>query len=279
MPPTRADPVRALGHVQLAYLDLLRGRWERARQELAAAASLNPALALEHRALLVLQPFLPASREEIEALRDELRAWDAARVPPSPLPSGYFAAHDELHAGLRLYLLGLANARLGAPAATVALADQLAGMRGGESALLVYRGLADGLRAAAAEARGDLRAAARLLEGVEHVGNYEAALFSPFRTRVADRYRRAVLLDSLGQAAEAARVYGSFERFSLFDNVFAAPAHLRAGRLAEREGRLADARRHYERFLLLWAAADPAFQPLLEEVRAALARVGGDEGP
>jgi tetratricopeptide (TPR) repeat protein len=113
---------------------------------------------------------------------------------------------------------------------------------------------------------------------VEQIGNYESALFSPFRSRVADRYRRAVLLDSLGQTAEAARLYRSFEDFNRYDRVFAAPAYLRAGRMAERESRLADARRHYERFALLWSDADPEYQPLVNEARAALRRLDPDGG-
>jgi hypothetical protein len=84
-----------------------------------------------------------------------------------------------------------------------------------------------------------------------------------------------VLLDATGQSDEAASAYRSFDEFSFMDRVFAAPAKLRSARQAERQGRTADARRHYERFLFLWSGADEQFQPMLDEARVGLERVGG----
>jgi serine/threonine-protein kinase len=276
--PSRSRELRALGHVHLAHVEALRGRWAAALAEFDAAESLERGLGFEHRALLMLQPFMPASRDQIEALRDTLRAWDAALAPPARFPTAHFGVHDNLHEGLRLYLLAMANVRLGDLSIALSLAGQLDRLSGEGDATLVHHGLAGGVRAAVAEARDDTAEAARILDTVEQIGNYETAMFSSFRTLAAERYRRAVLLDRLGRTDEAARLYRTFEDFNLYDRVFAAPSHLRAGRLAEREGRTAEARRHYERFLSLWANADSVFQPLIAEARAALSRLEGSDG-
>jgi tetratricopeptide (TPR) repeat protein len=99
-------------------------------------------------------------------------------------------------------------------------------------------------------------------------------MFSAVAALTGDRYLRAVLLEAAGRLREAARVYGSFEDFNLHDRPFAAPAYFRLGRMAEVEGRLSEARTHYERFLFLWSDPDPEFQPMVDEAHAALRRIG-----
>jgi tetratricopeptide (TPR) repeat protein len=99
-------------------------------------------------------------------------------------------------------------------------------------------------------------------------------MFSAVAARTADRFLRAILLEAAGRFQEAAQVYRSFEDFNLHDRPFAAPSYLRLGRMAEREGRLSEARAHYERCLFLWSNPDPEFQPMVAEATAALQRIG-----
>jgi hypothetical protein len=89
-----------------------------------------------------------------------------------------------------------------------------------------------------------------------------------------DRFLRAGLLEAIGRDGEAQRWYSSFEGFSYVDRVFAAPAHLQLGRIAERDGRPLDARAHYERVVLLWSGADPELQSIVQKARDALRRIG-----
>ena len=58
---TRPPEVRAFGYVSLAWLELAAGRLERAREELARAATLDSVTAIEHGALMLLFPFVPAT--------------------------------------------------------------------------------------------------------------------------------------------------------------------------------------------------------------------------
>ncbi len=273
--PARSPALRALGHVHLAYLQALQGRWGAALAEFRAAERLDQALGLSHRALLQLQPFIPAPQTDLEALHRSLSAWDASQVRPSAIPIVHFNVHDGLYPSLRRYLLALTEVRLGNLAAATALAVQLERARGDRAGDHLQRAYGRSIRAAVAEARGDRALALQLLGDGRLVVNYELALFSPFTSLAAERYRRAVLLDATGRSDEAAIAYRSFDEFSFMDRVFAAPAALRLARLAEREGRTADARRHYERFLFLWAGADEAFQSIIDEVRAGSERTGG----
>jgi tetratricopeptide (TPR) repeat protein len=273
--PARSAALRALGHVHLAYHNAMQGRWTAARAELAAAERLNPALGLAHRAFLQLQPFTPTSRANLEALLDDLTRWDAGHAPPSSIPNVHFSIHDGLYPAIRRYLMGVTHVQLGNHSDAIAIADDLeqAGGDGAESVLA--RSYARSLRAAVAEAQGDQVAALRALGDQPIPVNYELALFSPLASMVADRFRRATLLDALGRSDEAVQAYRSFEEFSFFSRVFAAPAALRAGRLAERDGRRSDALRHYQRFLFFWSDADPEFRPLVDEAEEALQSLGG----
>jgi serine/threonine-protein kinase len=275
--PSRSNELRALGHVHLAYLDAMRGRWEAATTELAKAEALDHAKGLEHRAWLTLLPFAPITRTDLEHLRDALADWNAGGVPRSAIPSAHFAIHNDRHADIRLYLLGLVHARLGETAQAAALVRQLERPTGDGATTALRTGFARSIQAQLAEARGDQAGALRAIEQIR-IGNYEPALFSPFLSGASERFRRAALQEGLGLGSDATRGYGSFEGVNFFSRVLAGPAHLRLGRIAEAAGRVTEARAHYQRFLFLWSDADPEFRPLIEEAEAALVRLRGREG-
>jgi hypothetical protein len=68
-------------------------------------------------------------------------------------------------------------------------------------------------------------------------------------------------------------VYDSF--LNAYDLPWIAAAHLRRAQIYDRLGNRRQARFHYGRFVKLWKDCDPAFRPMLERARAALARLGG----
>ncbi len=273
--PSRSSELRALGHIHLAYLNAIRGRWSASRDQLAAAERVNQALGISHRVLLTLQPFTPTSRAEFETLRESLLGWDAEQARPSSIPMVHFNVHDGLYPGLRQYLLGLTEVQLGNLPAATALAAELERKTGDDPNEVLQRAFGRSVRGAIAEAQGDRATALQLLGDGRLVVSSELALFSPFTSLAAERYRRAILLDEHGRDEDAMVAYRSFEQFNFVDRVFSGPAELRLARLAEREGRSADARRHYQRFLFLWSKADEELQPMLDEARAGLERVGG----
>ncbi|MDQ3996440.1 MAG: protein kinase, partial [Gemmatimonadota bacterium] len=84
---TRSDEVCALAHVSLAYLEVARGRWGAAREELSRAARVDPLWALEARGHLATMPFIPWSTDELREVRDELVRWRAADQPRRSHPS------------------------------------------------------------------------------------------------------------------------------------------------------------------------------------------------
>ena len=270
----RGPALRAIGRQFLAELDLLQGRWRAAQAELDSLGALDQARGIEFGALLALSPFLPqVSRTELEDLRAVLQRFDAAAVPPSADPTGYFGVHDGRHPALRAYLLGLVDARLGDDAGAESFAAELDRMPDTTAGRILYRPLARGVRAAVLERQGRAERALRAL-GDPDV-SYEPGLFSPFFGRPLERYRRAVLLDTLGRAAEAERWYRSFRNLPLGDRLFEAPAMYRLGLLLERQGRIGEASAAFARVALLWKDCDPALRPVLDDARARLARLGG----
>ena len=110
--PSRLGEVRAFGHLLAAHLELAGGRWSAAQRELAAADSLDPAAALEDRALLALLPFLQTPDSTLRQVRGRIERWNAATVPPSVSGNPWLVPHDSLHRQIRLYLLGALSAQL-----------------------------------------------------------------------------------------------------------------------------------------------------------------------
>jgi tetratricopeptide (TPR) repeat protein len=112
------------------------------------------------------------------------------------------------------------------------------------------------------------------LERQPPTGNYQDRMYSPLLDRSLDRFLRAEMLSALGRDDEAIPLYRSFEWYTQYNRAYAALAHLALGRIAERGGRLDDARRHYERVMFLYTEADPEVRPILDEAGEALQRIG-----
>ncbi|MEO8090112.1 MAG: BTAD domain-containing putative transcriptional regulator [Gemmatimonadales bacterium] len=262
--PTRSRGVRVLARVTLAKMELMNGRWRAAQRELAEASRLDPATALEHRVLLSLWPLLPQPRSELRLLRDSLMQWKAAPGPQNE--TSLTAEHSRAHPYLRLYLLGLINARLGEHASALGFAARLDQQAAVSFAPSFVRDIARTVRAEVARSRGRPDDALRVLDSVRFWTHEELEFSgsSPFYTREFEQFARAELLDALGRDEEALRSYQA-----LADDLFhsGAPAHLRMARIYERIGERQNAAAHYARFVELWQNSDPEFQHLIDAAR------------
>ena len=266
----RADEVQGLGHILLAALEAGRGRWNSAKAEFALAAALHPALTMEHHALLAALSFLPVSESEIRALRDALRQWDAAAVPVSVSPLPWLKIHNDEHAHLRIYLLGLLSVRLGEYAEALAHAAELERMTGSSYVMDLVHDLACGLRAQVIWKRGDPAAALAELERSRLKSPVRYYQYSPFYKELLERYVRAELLHELGRDADALRWTSSFGTGWGIDFVFSAPLSLRRAAYYEREGQPDKAAEHYAKFVDFWQDCDEELRLQVEDARTKL---------
>jgi tetratricopeptide (TPR) repeat protein len=270
--PTR---VRAFGHIGLAYLALAEGRLRVAGEELDRAAALDPVMALEYRGIVALLPFVATAPGDLAGLRDSAARLAATAPPPPPSENPWPTAHDGIQQDIAAYL----SAALALRAGDVGTARQgLAGLAAHASRAppsAVVRDLAASLRAQLALSASRPADALRELEQVQAIdARADQVGSSPYYSQGLERFAYASLLEASGRLEDAALWYGSFSASSIFDLVFLAPSYLRRGAIAERRGRPAEARRHYEAALKLWAGCDPELRPLADTARMHLAALG-----
>ncbi|HEV8453460.1 MAG TPA: BTAD domain-containing putative transcriptional regulator [Gemmatimonadales bacterium] len=258
--PSRARATRMLAYKTLAQIELMSGRWRAAQARLDTMAGLDPATALEHRALFALWPLQQVSRIDLEALRDSLVRWKA-----SPGPTNETLLSAELgpaHPYLRLYLLGLFAARLGEPSAALRYAAELKRRSRFAFAPDFVADLGRSVAAEVARLGGQTQVALQLLDqgsfwtrtDVQPTGA------SPFYVHEYERFIRAELLNALGRSNEALMSY-----VQLADVLFhsGAPAHLRLAQIYDHQGDRRRALDHYRRFIALWKDCDPQLRPLV----------------
>jgi tetratricopeptide (TPR) repeat protein len=267
--PSRTAAVRVSGRVVMTNLDLARGRWRSAQAQLSAAETLDYAAALEHRTLYAIVPFFATPDSVLDELRATLVAWDPPAAPAASDP--YAVPHDDLHPQLRVYLLGLLNARLGREAEARRYARQLDEMGGSPEAQALARDQVQGVLAQIAWTRGDEGGALAILQQAPMIRSYLLTVNSSFYALNYVRYMRAELLNALGRYEEAASWYCSFLEHSTYDVAFLGPSHFRRAEMYEKLGRPDEAARHYNRFLELWSEADAEYQPLVAYARERLA--------
>ncbi|MGH7499589.1 MAG: BTAD domain-containing putative transcriptional regulator [Gemmatimonadales bacterium] len=213
----RSPEMRALCHILVACLTLAGGRVEEAKAELALAEGLDSTWGLEMRALFATLPFLSPAESEIRDIRDALERWDPASLSPSSF--AIFAMHNDLHPGIRAWLLGLLELRLGDAARAAQWAERLAGLdeAGGRS----LRNMLAELRAAIARAEGRPGEALALLEAERPELWFQLTVASPFFTLASSRYLRAELLRELGRTREAEGWHGALAQRSPYELIYA----------------------------------------------------------
>jgi tetratricopeptide (TPR) repeat protein len=267
---------RARGYIELAQIDLARGKWRAAQANLDAAGLLDPSDALEYRALLSAAPFLETRSDELRTLHETLERWDPKGPPAGTLTNPWITPHEGVHPHLRLYLMGLLSARLGDQEKSAQYADELASLGGNKEAVAVAEHLAWCVRAHIDVAAENQEGALEKLElGRLRGASWEKSGSSAFYSQVYERYTRAEVLRAAGQNPEALRWYETASKHSSFDVVYLAPSYLRRAEIYEQLGEKKRAIDHYRRFLELWQECDPELRPTLEKAQISLARLEG----
>jgi tetratricopeptide (TPR) repeat protein len=272
----RAPAMRALGHIYRGYTMAAQGRFDDAAAALADAGRFDTYRALEFGAFFSILPFVPASEEELRSVRRRIEDLDPDTATSSDHPSGYIRAHDAIHPHVRNFLLGVLSARLGDYPSAQRHYDQLRQLSSPEWSPSLAEDLALGVLAYVALERGQSAAGLEALEGARMQSFYQNAFRSPYYSGSLQRYVRGLLLEDQGRLDEALRWYSSFEQVSMYDFVFLAMSHLRRAGIHERRGELNDARRHYARFVELWADCDAELRPLVEGAEQRLTALASD---
>ena len=277
--PIRAPDAQATGHIACAYLELAQGRLAAARADLAQAAAHDSVAALEFGTFLEMAPFLEAPAATLERTRAALERLNPAALRASSQTVVFLNPHGRFHALVRSYLLGLVSTRLGEASAGARFAAALEAQSGPSDAPTLPRDLGLEVRAEIARRNGDAAQALALLRQRTNQAWYEDDLGSPVVSEARGRFVQAELEAKAGQAERAITLFGTFERHTPYDLMFAGPSHLRRAQLYEQLGDDRAAAEQYRRFLSLWKDADPEFRPMLDSARAALARLGGSAKP
>jgi hypothetical protein len=202
--PRRNAAIRLGAQTFLAWLELARGNWSRARLAFSEAEAMEGGQSvLPERALAATLPFVNVPAADVAAVRAEMERWT-----PAPAQGGTLVAALEPH--LRLYLLGLLSSRLGDAAAAEARAGELDALASPAGATQVVRALAATVRADVALKQGQAERALALLEPADGQVPLELVAVRPFvnarqYTQEHARYLRAEALRALGRTGEAQR--------------------------------------------------------------------------
>jgi tetratricopeptide (TPR) repeat protein len=269
-----SDDVRGMAYRLLARVAVARGQWSVARTQLDTARGFDPVAALELRSLLAVLPFLEVPRSDLLAIRGEVEEWQARVEAPGEV--SHSAGHAGLHPYVRLYRLGLLDARLGDTVAALRLAGALERAAGSSNALK-----ADALHTFGRSIRA--RVAGEAGRAAEALGHLEQSNWgmveSIFEAEALDRYYRAELLGTLGRHAEALDWYRTIAERATYELVYVAPARWRQGRLYEKAGDRARAAEAYRTVTRLWRKADPPLRDTAAEASQRLRALAPDGSP
>lgn len=183
---------------------------------------------------------------------------------------GFFNIHDGIHHVIRVYLLGMLNARLGQAREALAFAADLEAMETPPGTGSSIADLALTVRAEVALAADRPDRALAALDSVRMEGWYSQMLASPFLDRSYTRFRRAELLARQGREQEALARYEHMVESNYNEVPYLGITHLLRAEVLEELGRGPEALPHYRRFLELWSEPDEEFGPLVERARERL---------
>lgn len=253
-------------HQLLASLAIAGGRWSAAKPEFAAVAVGRPDSALIGRALAASLPFLGVAKPELAAIRDEVKRWTPGSNVSSPLPESI----RPLTGHLRLYLLGLLSARMGASADALRYASELERLPAPPESTALVRSLGRTIRADVATAAGRNAEALGLLDEVKGAVPFELIRL-PYFSEEHARYLKSLLLHRAGREAEALRLAEVAFVGTPNELHYRAPVHLLLGDIEHQLGNRSAAAQEYSRLVALWQACDAPLRPALEGAKAELA--------
>jgi DNA-binding SARP family transcriptional activator/TolB-like protein len=243
----RAREERAHGHILLAYLAAAQGRWRAAEAFLARAEPDDPAGAAEAAALLALSPAAPDGSRLLPRIRARFAATEVGADAGTVSPYLFLDLHHEVRPQVRAFLLGLAEARFGDPAAAERHARALVARPDSGATAALDGAAAALLRAELKHRNGNPDAALRALTDTEVSIPYQVANRSPFFARTHARFLRAELLRETGRPEQALAWYSTMGLGSSLDFLWTATAHRRQAEIYEALGRRAEARLHRAR--------------------------------
>jgi tetratricopeptide (TPR) repeat protein len=217
----RSDELKALYRILGSSVAFGRGRRSEALEYLREAARVDPDAALQVRGMLLATAQPPVSTDQLEAVREELLAWNASAAREPTLP---FPIHDGVHPHFRCYLLGLIEAGLGQDAAPAERAEEMAELPVPAGAEALVERLARTLEAVNHRINGRPAEALRVLEGAETDVWFQLAIASPFYAGAYERLLRADLLVELGRPEEASGWLETIAQRSPFETPFVAAA-------------------------------------------------------
>ena len=264
----------------LAAVNLAEGRWWAASRELVKSEEELTRggypdvreFSLWHRAACAALEPLPVPRADISAMRDQISQWN----PSAPLMGASPGAMIPLRPHVRLYLLAILDARLGAHDAALRHLAQLEGLSVPPGARVAVDHLVGVARASVASQRDD---AAAVLTALDRIPGQLPMSYSVLEiVDVQARWLRAEALSSLGRDREALRWFAAVPEAShvfgrLLQLALQAPSKLRMAELYERQNEVGRARELYGRFVDLWAEADPEARDVVRRATQREARL------
>jgi tetratricopeptide (TPR) repeat protein len=260
-------PQQVAGRLAISELYVAQGRWRAARPEIAAAARLDPLRARLFLAAAATLSFLAVPEDELERVRQELLAWNAA----APTPDVGVSLTTALLPQTRLYFLGLLSSRMGRHAEALAYADEMAAYPAPPGATPALAELARTVRADVAWRQGRAADALELLDDVRGQvpltllpGGNVLRLTDHVFSQEHARFLRAEALAQVGRDDEALRWFGHSFTLLPGELIYRAPAEFRMAQIHERAGRSQEASRHRARYVLLWREAEPAVREAWE---------------
>jgi DNA-binding SARP family transcriptional activator/tRNA A-37 threonylcarbamoyl transferase component Bud32 len=268
--PGQDEETRTAAPFLVAMTRFAQGRWTDGMASLDLAGEFSPAWAIEMKALLTGFPPRTPSSEELVAVLETLRDWDA---DVGSTDNFVLFAHNGYHSYLRTYLLALTSTWAGDSEAAQAYAAELRDMPRSSGRGAVIRSWAEAIVARIFASRGETAEAVRRLRVAPPDVPLWLTSISPFFSRSLDRYALGELLRDNGQSQDALRWFRTLTEGH--ELVLVAPTYLQMARIEEDLGNTTDALEHYRRFVELWENADAEFLPLLNEARAKIAQLTG----
>jgi tetratricopeptide (TPR) repeat protein len=250
---------RSAGLTTLSMLDMEQGQPGAAFARLDSAGEDR----IEMKAMYATLPTVQLSREKMQALYDQLLRAD------SVAPAGNNQPGAKLWPQFRLYHLGMVSCRLGRTAEANAFANRLEAMPVAPYWKESMHALATNVRAQVDVANGDAKGALARLEGLQ--SDPPLDLLFTTGARLPELMWRAELLYLLGRNDEALDWFENVDDFVAYELPIYSYSMLRRAELLERKGQGREAMALYSQVLKNWSAAEPEFQPLVNQARSRLA--------